>query len=197
MFARELPYWCEFRSGVAMMMGPELCWRASELAAYFAATLQLERPGTDWAIETDKKDDGYRSTVLEVPSGPRFSPYETITVLAYRALAGKGSPELVAPTGLRDVFDVRAGAQLLTAESAPFHIARVEHGTFDYHIDIEVPTEDDDWLDRVVALIERPGVRAVREDREVILVESDLGLESLASVVEAAVSDAASPDSSR
>lgn len=174
------PWWYEFHPPLGQEIGPELAHLVAPLAAYFAETIIRTRPGSAWTLDADRRSANYQRPLLQVAGRGAFSPDTIVLVVLVKWVRGEPTEEDL----LVRLYDVRAGktgdpvpsestsspgAQELVVEHVPDDAFNTVV-TFD-HV---VAHEEDERITRFVeALGREPGIeRAVREDREIVLVSA-------------------------
>jgi hypothetical protein len=178
MWAADPPWWYPFHAPLGQRIGPDLSRIVTGVAAYFAETVIRTRD-TEWSIGKDRRMADFRQPLLSVRGRGSFLPDAIVLVAANQWASGT----IVSEARLLSLYDIWAGldepSPTVDAEEpdlGPYSVGRFDGTDFDAVISFDdvLAHDEDDRLARLVeALGREPGVdRAVREDREVILVRA-------------------------
>ncbi len=147
----------------------------NDLAAYFAQTALLLDIGCSWHLGDVPDREGYRQSLLRFPAGAELAVENMVSDILMRAVSGDApaAARAAAPDGLRRPLDMRAKfptADQPVAATFEIHPDGVDsyHVTFADEVDDGISERLDDLVD---VLNERFDATAIREHRDVILVQ--------------------------
>lgn len=180
----QAPWWAAFHPGFDRELGPLLAWTVTRMSAYYFECALRASPASRWAMGRGRSYAFYQQPVFQLKDrGER--PYSSPIVSALQGLRrerGMDKPEVLRRSlerwlGLDPAYEAEMAAlsRPLPAYSI-ITLARGEHPRFTHEISFDhvVAHRQSGRLDRLVErLAHLPEVNAaVREDREVVLLEA-------------------------
>jgi hypothetical protein len=180
------PWWYEFYPSFGQRLGPGLARVVTLIAAYLADTIIRTRPGSTWALGTDRRAADYQTPLLEIAGRGRLEPDGVLMVTGSRWLRGQAANS----DALVRLYDIYAGGEQMgegEGETLPaYEVERGAEGAFETVISFDdvVAHEEEERIAQLVESLSRePEIeQAVHEDREIVLIRAprmdDQALES-------------------
>lgn len=195
--AGPVPLWCRLRPGYEEHLGAVGCWVTAGLIALTGRWIEREWHGR-WVLPPDGPGTERAEPVIAIPGGRGLVPQVQLVSIVGRANGLTGAPERE-PHRLRELVLVHSpgsgspGADAAGEDEPEGPALEPADGTGFRFVSFSDTQghEEDERIDRLVERLNTtPGIGAAhREDREVVLVRSELGDADLQALLDAAWRD--------